>query len=155
MRVWRISNYADLKGTGGITAGGRWHHAGRPIVYAADHPAATLLEKLVHFEFDSASDLPARYQLIEIDVPASMSVLDLDTSLLGEDWRSDQELTRQLGDAWLASLESALLAVPSAITPHSTNFLINPLHPDANQLAIASVAAYPFDVGLFKLLERR
>lgn len=92
---------------------------------------------------------------VSIDVPALMSVLGLDTSLLGEDWRSDQELTCQLGDAWLASLESALLAVPSAITPHATNFLINPLHPDANQLAIASVAAYPFDVRLFKLLERR
>jgi RES domain-containing protein len=34
--LWRISNYSDLSGKGGKLASGRWHTAGRRIVYLAD-----------------------------------------------------------------------------------------------------------------------
>ncbi len=42
MWLWRISNYADLKGIGGLRASGWWHYAGQPVVYFAEHPALTL-----------------------------------------------------------------------------------------------------------------
>jgi hypothetical protein len=50
MVLWRISNFAGLKGIGGLRALGRWHFAGRPVVYLAEHPAGALLETLVHQE---------------------------------------------------------------------------------------------------------
>ena len=50
MELWRISNYADLSGIGGLKAAGRWHSQGRRIVYLADHPSSALLEMLVHMD---------------------------------------------------------------------------------------------------------
>jgi RES domain-containing protein len=65
--LWRISNYADLSGTGGVLHPGRWHHRGRPIVYLAESPAAALLEVLV--QVSHPGELPAHDQLIEIALP--------------------------------------------------------------------------------------
>ncbi|HXH47142.1 MAG TPA: RES family NAD+ phosphorylase [Bradyrhizobium sp.] len=52
MRIWRISNFDDLSGIGGLKTDGRWHDRGRHVVYAADHPASALLEVMVHLEID-------------------------------------------------------------------------------------------------------
>ncbi|WP_155836914.1 RES family NAD+ phosphorylase, partial [Paraburkholderia mimosarum] len=43
MEFWRISNYADLRGIGGLRASGRWHYRGQPVVYLAENPALALL----------------------------------------------------------------------------------------------------------------
>lgn len=45
-RIWRISNYADLEGLGGLKAGQRWHTRGRRIVYCAPSPAAAIQIRL-------------------------------------------------------------------------------------------------------------
>lgn len=52
MELWRISNYADLSGEGGLRAAGRWHTRGKRIVYLTDHPASALLELLAHMDRD-------------------------------------------------------------------------------------------------------
>jgi RES domain-containing protein len=59
MDLWRILNYADLSGLGGLRAAGRWHSQGRRIVYLADHPSSALLEMLVHLD---RSLIPSTYQ---------------------------------------------------------------------------------------------
>ena len=66
MILWRISNYADLAGRGGLLAPGRWHDRGNPIVYCADHPSTALLEMLVHVDPDQ---LPDGFQLLKIHCP--------------------------------------------------------------------------------------
>lgn len=152
MRVWRISNYADLRGLGGIRAGGRWHSAGHPVVYAADHPAAALLEKLVHFEFDSTEDLPKTYQLIGIDIPERIKTSRVGHKELGSDWQRQEDITQAIGDHWLRSASTSVLVVPSAITPNSVNYIINPRHRDFDKIKIVSNAPYPFDVRLFKIV---
>jgi RES domain-containing protein len=48
--LWRISDHATLDGGGGVSLSGRWHTAGRRIVYCAPNPATALLEVLVHTE---------------------------------------------------------------------------------------------------------
>ena len=53
------------------------------------------------------------------------------------DWREHAEFTRGIGDTWLASLETPLARAPSAIVPHTWNYLLNPLHPDAGKVEIA------------------
>lgn len=66
MRIWRISEFADLSGRGGLAVAGRWNHRGTAIVYCSDHPATCMLEVLVNFE---PADIPISYQLLEIETP--------------------------------------------------------------------------------------
>ena len=153
MKVWRISNHGDLSGRGGLRAAGRWHCAGRPIVYLAEHPASALLEVLVHFDIGDVSALPVAYQLLEVVTAAKAGVLGLPANALGASWRDDFGATRAIGDAWLASKQSALLRVPSALLPNVANYLFNPLHADASQLSIKSAARYPLDNRLFKVVD--
>lgn len=153
MKVWRISNHGDLSGRGGLRAAGRWHCAGRPIVYLAEHPASALLEVLVHFDIGDVSALPVAYQLLEVVTAAKAGVLGLPANALSASWRDDLGATRAIGDAWLASKQSALLRVPSALLPNVANYLFNPLHADASQLSIKSAARYPLDNRLFKVVD--
>ena len=152
MRYWRISNHADLSGRGGLRAGGRWHSAGRPVVYLAAHPASALLEILVNLEIGGVDALPLGYQLLEVVASASGSVAGVPARALDAAWRDDPGATREIGDAWLASGRSALLRVPSALVPNVSNYLLNPLHPDAIRFSVKSAARYPFDTRLFKVV---
>lgn len=144
MILWRISAYADLTGVGGFRAGGRWHHRGRPVVYTADSPASALLEILVHLEIDP-EDFPSTLQLIRIELPDPVSRAE--APALPEHWRTDQELTRSLGDRFLEDRGALLLPVPSAIIPYTTNYLFNPLHAEASG-ACLEVERFPLDLRL-------
>ncbi len=148
MVLWRISNYADLTGAGGMLASARWHIAGRPVVYLAETPAGALLEVLVHLELDEAHR-PATYQLLRIEAADGISVQRLDPASLSADWRVNESETQGKGDAWLRVGETALLAVPSAIVPETSNWLLNPRHRDAALLRITHVLAAPYDARLF------
>jgi RES domain-containing protein len=142
MELWRISNYADLSGIGGLRASGRWHSQGRRIVYLADHPSSALLEMLVHMDRDL---IPAHYQLLRVAVaPAAATEAVAD---LPSDWRLRTMVTREIGDRWIDRASSPLLQVPSAIS-HGSNFLLNPVHPDALKLSVAEVIHAPFDTRL-------
>lgn len=133
MTFWRISTFADLSGRGGLLASGRWHHAGQPVVYLAESPAAAMLEVLVHLEID-AEDVPDSLRLLRVDVPDDASCQAV--SDLPEHWEDHLAGTRALGDAWLAANATLLMKVPSAIMPHTDNFLFNPLHPEASQATL-------------------
>jgi RES domain-containing protein len=139
MELWRISNYADLSGIGGMRAAGRWHSQGRRIVYLADHPSSALLEMLVHMDRDL---IPSTYQLLRIDTPSDIALEAVD--VLPADWRTQTMATREIGDRWLDRAGSALLQVPSAIG-HGYNFLLNPAHPDAARVTVAEIVHAPFD----------
>src|ERR1700710_2443183 len=80
MELWRISNYADLKGIGGLRASGRWHFAGQPVVYLAEHPASALLEILVHQQLSHSEHVPDSYQLLRIEVPDDIAIAELLTA---------------------------------------------------------------------------
>ncbi|MGH6628532.1 MAG: RES family NAD+ phosphorylase, partial [Burkholderiales bacterium] len=100
--LWRISNYADLEGRGGLRAGARWHTKGRAVVYCSEEPTGALLEALVHVEVDSLEDLPKSYQLLRIAFPDKVAVEEVALSSLPPDWKRRTLLTRSIGDAWLA-----------------------------------------------------
>ena len=142
MRLWRISNYADLSGIGGIRYSARWHTKGRPIIYAAEHPAGALCEFLVHLDRE---DIPDTFQLITIDIDDRVRPEDVATDRLPRGWTNDLHVTRALGDAWLAAGRSLLLRVPSTIVPDAYNVLINPMHPDSAKMRIVRIAKVPLD----------
>jgi RES domain-containing protein len=141
MELWRISNYIDLSGIGGLKTAGRWHSQGRRIVYLADHPSSALLEMLIHMDRDL---IPPTYQLLRVAVPDDI-VVETVGSELALNWRSQTMVSRGIGDRWLDRSTSALLQVPSAISAHGANFLLNPAHLDATRVGIAEVVQAPFD----------
>ena len=144
MKLWRISNYADLTGAGGLKAAGRWHNRGIPIIYLGESVALAMLETLVHFEL-SPDEVPDSFQLLAVIAEENIAIAQLSEDVLLADWQSNQDYTRAIGDEWLMSSSSALLKVPSAIIPESYNYLFNPRHPDADKIHIESVRHCPFD----------
>ena len=150
MILWRISNYATLDGLGGLRASGRWHTRGRRIVYLSATPASALLEILVHLEIER-NHVPRSYKLLEIHVPNTLLIERAEDVLtLPANWKRRPTLTRQIGHLWLRNASSALLSVPSALMPHTRNFLLNPQHKNATRITIASVSREPFDKRLLE-----
>lgn len=147
MELWRISNYADLSGIGGVRASGRWHSQGRRIVYLADHPSSALLEMLVHMDRDL---IPSTYQLLRVVFPSAVAIETIGVDELPEDWQTETMATREIGDRWLDLSISALLQVPSAISHEGRNYLLNPLHPDATKIVVAEIVHAPFDSRLVR-----
>ena len=125
MIVWRISNHTTLDGRGGLRASARWHTKGRRIIYCAPNPATALLELLVHAEID-IEDFPRLYRLLKIDISYDIAYETITIEELPTDWTSNVTVTRRVGNAWLGSEKTAVLHVPSAIVPETSNVLINP-----------------------------
>jgi len=146
--LWRISNHVDLGGWGGRKFSSRWASLGKRVVYLAESPAGALLEVLVHLQFEE-DELPDEYQLIEVSIPDGISMRELEPSSR-IDWKEKPRTTQRIGDAWLVSLETPLARVPSAIVPHTWNYLLNPEHPDAKQVQVAEIIRERFDNRLFR-----
>lgn len=144
MRLYRISNHTSLDGEGGLRGSGRWHTKGRPVVYCAPNPAVAVLEILVHLEVD-AEDFPSSYKLLTIDVPDEASTANVESDALQGNWWQDLVTTRAIGDDWLRAGQTVLLAVPCSIVPETTNYLLNPLHPDSRKIRITRIARYRLD----------
>ncbi|HJW98796.1 MAG TPA: RES family NAD+ phosphorylase [Terriglobales bacterium] len=137
-----MSRHKDLSGTGGLRAPGRWHNSGSPVVYLAEAPAGAVLEACVN---TSANDVPPKYTLLAVRVSEQIRMEILDARGLRRDWIDHFEVTREIGTEWLNSQRSALLLVPSALVPASSNVLLNPLHPDAAKVRIEAAFEYPYD----------
>ncbi|MBP0627787.1 MULTISPECIES: RES family NAD+ phosphorylase [unclassified Cupriavidus] len=150
MYLWRISNYADLKGLGGLRAGGRWHFPGQPVVYLAEHPALAFLEILVHHEAAKIEDLPKQYQLLQVEVPESVAVAEI--AALPENWKTDSQWSKSAGTEWLAARTSLLLKVPSVLVPYASNYVLNPEHPDATAVTIILATRVDHDPRILSLL---
>ncbi len=138
MVVWRISEFADLKGLGGLKFAARWHSRGNVIVYTADSPASALLEILVN---TPTTDIPDSFQLLCIDI----GDLEFEEPKLPIFWAEDKLATREIGDEWLSQSRSAVLKVPSAIMPDCWNLLVNPTHPDSLHAKILSKRRFKLD----------
>ncbi|MER2536612.1 MAG: RES family NAD+ phosphorylase [Rhizobiaceae bacterium] len=139
MKIWRISNFADLSGRGGLLSAGRWNFRGTPVVYCADHPATALLEMIVHVD---PQDLPASYQLLDIDVPDGTAIA---APALPDDWRTDIEATRRIGSDFVAAGREAVMAVPCAIVPQATNYLLAPALLGRDGITVLHAARHAID----------
>lgn len=153
--LWRISNHCDLTGLGGERADGRWHTAarGKRIVYLSEHPALALIENLANLKGLPAL-FPDTYQLMRVEVEEQFARGTELTLISNEDGSrpTSQPLawTQKHGDAWLASKATALACVPSYPSPYSANYLLNPLHPNAQHFRVAVCERVAYDRRLFK-----
>ncbi len=143
MDLWRISRHRTLNGEGSRLVSGRWHTAGTPVVYLADSIGSAMLEILVHLQLEDGQ-APPSYTLLRVVAPDDLGAPVLYDPVY-DNWKTDLDLTRQLGDAWLKAQSSAITRVPSAILPLTYNYLLNPLHTDAPRVEIVSSHQGVFD----------
>lgn len=150
MRLYRLtkSRYAhDISGKGARLFPGRWNSAGVPVLYASASKALALAEMTMHIE---RNDFPLAFVWMEFDVPdAWVKSAHTWPSNVPPENPAD---SRAFGDAWVQSMRTPLVRVPSALFtgPGTTgacewNAVINVQHPEVvDRLRCAEV--YPFEV---------
>jgi RES domain-containing protein len=150
MRVFRLckQSYSDtvLSGEGGLVIDGRWHSAGRRIVYTASSEALAVLETRVHL----GRFVPkAPYAIHVMEVAPQIQMLA--AAALPRTWNAVPSTghTRRIGDDWLRANSTPALSVPSIHSASDGNILINPAHPAAIHIAVVDVRRYQFDDRLF------
>lgn len=151
LTVWRLvtARFADtaFSGDGARLYGGRWNRKGVPLVYAAGSQSLAVLEMLVQDE-----PLRARYVMIRVRIPEKIKIRYLKIADLPHDWRdlAAREQLQKIGTEWARKRTGAVLAVPSAVIPSESNYLLNPLHPDFKRIEIGKPEAFVTDVRLRK-----
>ncbi len=151
MHVYRIAKQKyirDLTGIGAKTVGGRWNPKGVAVLYTSLSASLSTLEVLAHLP---ASYFPDDMAIATIEVPDD-SILSLDVDQLPVNWNTTPPSTgvQHLSMDWIAENKSLGLKVPSIIVPMEQNLLINPLHPDFNQVQLLTVVPFSFDTRLLK-----
>jgi RES domain-containing protein len=145
-------NSADaFSGNGGLKYGRRWNNKGTGIVYCSTTTSLALSEVLVHVNDQIPSSIP----LFVADVPDSL-IGEFPRVNLPIDWNTHppSASTRNIGSAWVQSLGSVGLLVPSIVVPLEFNCLINPVHPDFNQKWIQGPFDFPVDPRLLEFTKR-
>jgi RES domain-containing protein len=132
--------YPVFDGSGAALEGARWNSPGRVLVYASEHYATALLEKLVHA---GRTQLPGPHHAAAIEIPVDLALEVLDPVTLPGWELEDSVAARDYGDDWHRARRTAVLVVPSLPgQPVERNFIINPAHPDAARILVGE----PFDV---------
>ena len=145
-RLYRAPHGPGLDGIGGIFADGRWHRQGELVVYFGASAAIVVLERLAHTDADLLPD-DLRLGRFEFSAPAATTDVN-DLSILSKDWTQQELATRRIGADWLRDRSSCVLAVPSAILPEESNYVLNPRHPDAQGLQLVYERPFTFDLRL-------
>jgi RES domain-containing protein len=109
-----------------------------------------MIEVLVHLELEE-DELPPAYTLLQVEAPVSLDVEELHVGKR-DDWKTDLNVSRSLGDAWLKGTKTALARVPSAILPNTFNYLFKPQHPNAKRIRIVAATKTNFDARMLRHL---
>jgi len=129
-------------GEGAARTGGRWNSRGQHVVYASATQSLAVLEALVHLDFP----IVFSYVFFRIEFPQTL-VDHLPPITLPSDWQTNPPAgaTKTVGDAWMRAARSAVLAVPSAVVPDETNYLLNPAHVDFKKIKIDRPVPFTLD----------
>ena len=152
--AWRITKgkfkEVAFTGEGAEESGGRWNSEGTRIVYASSSISLAILEILVNLQDEQ---ILSSYMLIPFHFDDSL-IESLDVKGLPEDWASlpSSLSAKSFGDDWVQSKTSLILEVPSAVVPSENNYLINPSHPDFDQITYGDPIPLPLDERLIDLL---
>ena len=150
MQIFRIGDerHPIWDGTGAALIGGRWNSPGKPVIYGSLSYSCALLEILAHANIGR---IPTTQRFVVADVPDGVSVASYDEQNLPAGWDSENSASaRAFGDQWLKEERVAVLVVPSVIARLDRNALVNPLHPNANQLMVTAPEKIIWDKRLFE-----
>lgn len=136
VRICKVKHAATaFDGIGAALEPGRWNSAGHRMVYTSECPALAFLEILVHAD----DDLMPKYALFPLTFDDTLVEI-VDPTGLPSDWKSLLEPAwtplQHIGTAWLDSLRTPVLRVPTVVVPDQNNFLLNSLHPDFVKIGI-------------------
>ena len=153
--VYRIvrAGYPVFDGSGAARWGGRWTGKGRAVIHTAESYALAVLENLVHF---NASELPPHLVVCEIQIPKDVSRQIVRRSDVPDfDLATSYDSCRALGDRWHEEATTALLIVPSRLSPFECNILIHPEHEDVRRVGVGEPLPARLDERLKSLLGKR
>ncbi len=160
MRVWRIydyeaayallPNFDPLDGQGATLYPGRWNQVGVRMLYTSQTPELAMLELLTKL---NPSAFGVR-MAVEVEVPDDALVQDAAPTMLGYLLRGEDSDTQAYGSGWAARGQSLVLKVPSAVLPVSSNYLINPLHKQAQRLRVVRQVEVSVDPRLTRNVSR-
>lgn len=146
MEAWRMVKEKHLatafSGQWAAKTGGRWNLRGVAVVYASSTRALAALETLVHL------NPAAKFNYVMIGVEFDDKLVErINVSALPSDWQIEPPPVsiQRLGGTWVRLGRSAVLAVPSAIIPEETNYVLNPAHADFKRITIGNPAPFRFD----------
>jgi RES domain-containing protein len=145
--AWRIVRegraQTAFSGEGAWRNGGRWSSTGVRVVYGSEYQSTAAMEIFVH---TVPPLVPEKYKAFRLEWPDHLTEV-LPVKKWPAHWRISPppQETMEIGDRWVRERQSAVLAVPSAISPDDRNFLLNPEHPDFKRIRIASPIDYIFD----------
>jgi RES domain-containing protein len=152
IRVYRIVrepySKTPLDGEGSYRFGGRWSSPGTRIAYTAEHLSLAMVEYFVPIE---ASDPPKDLVVVAADIPDSVSRVVLPPENLPPGWRQVPAPPglAAFGDAFAAERKTAILALPSALVPSESIWLVNPLHPDFAEIQVRPAERFHYDARFF------
>ena len=149
MQIFRIGDerHPIWDGTAALISG-RWNSPGKPVIYGSLSYSCALLEILAHANIGR---IPTTQRFVVADVPDRVSVASYDEQSLPVGWDSENSASaRAFGDQWLKEERVAVLVVPSVIARLDRNALVNPLHPNANQLMVTAPEKIIWDKRLFE-----
>jgi RES domain-containing protein len=145
--AWRILRASRANtaftGEGPWRYGGRWNSPGVHVIYVSEHQSTAAFEV---FANRVPFILGEKYKAFHLQWPDSLTEI-FPVKKLPTNWRitPPPAETKEIGDQWVRERNSAVLALPSAISPADTNFLLNPEHPDFRRIRIAAPIDFDFD----------
>lgn len=143
--AWRIvkARHAAtaFDGEGARLNGGRWNSVGVRAVYVSVTKSLAALETLVHL----TTPVTATFVFIPIEFDdALVEVVPAKSLPAGWNAEPPSPISQKIGDAWVKTARSAILALPSVLTGE-TNYLLNPAHPDFKKISIGKPEPFTFD----------
>jgi len=150
--VYRIvrASLPAFDGGGAFRWGGRWTSPGRYVIHAAESYSLTVLENIVHFNLGG---MPPHLVVVQLRISAQVSreVLQAD-DLPGWDDSTPNPVSRKYGDGWYDAQRSAVLMVPSVLSPFECNVLIHQAHPDSRGIEVGKPIRAALDARLTALV---
>jgi RES domain-containing protein len=154
LRAYRIvrKGFPVFDGTGAFRRGGRWTSPGRYVIHAAETYALAVLENLVHF---NAGELPPNLVYVELTLPIEVSREVLKpTALRGWKKPYPNKVSEAYGDVWYDEQRSAVLIVPSMLSPRECNLVINQQHTDSRKIEVSAAKPARLDHRIARLVTR-
>ena len=143
-RVYRIVSpaYPPFDGSGTHRWGSRWISSGQYVVHTAESYALAVLENLMHWQ---TSAIPKGLLFVAADIPDDMEQEEVDRADLPKDKPGNYAPFREIGDEWYQRAETAVLWVPSLVSPVESNILINQEHEDFARVPVQKPVAARID----------
>ncbi|MEX0771858.1 MAG: RES family NAD+ phosphorylase [Balneolales bacterium] len=152
MELFRISRTkygSELTGKGAALKGARWNSVGVEVIYTATNRSLAMAEVAVHIP---VSMMPDDSEMLTLYVPDDLTMTQITPDQLKSGWNMHPPLkfTQLIGDQFILNREFCLMKVPSAVTKGDYNMMINPHHPEFQQINIVHTEEFMFDRRLFE-----